>query len=411
MLREARFLTGATPSTAYTAASNAAWAAGTATKMRIQSLDDGGLVREVVKDATTQQRHYSSPAVITTTRKGSFSLSMFLGAAESDLTANPMATLLSKILGGIALPLVSRTDACDSSGVHTSTRVFASGIESSCVVGQGIKVGTRGDAKGNAEVRRVTALGTDYVDLNMALSAAPADGDAITFATTVYLDPDTVQYFDWLLLGHATADQRQAIGCQATGLALTGTGIGELPSVNATFSVADWQWVPSGDRDQLEPTAAAQGNDPPVDRGLMGLFLGDFGVTTRTAFRGGPIDIPNLGASFTAIQGYNGRNGIDGWARVPFADGLTATLSLHYDEDMPGIYDDLTNGTAKQLIFQMGHADQKCAAVDYGRCFVSSDPVPDEIDGLSGIKFGVTATEDTLATNDLTLSACRIHFF
>lgn len=401
-LRELRYLSGTTRNTTYTAADDAAWAPGTATKLRPMDFDDSGLVMGSEADTTHQQRFYSRPANIATTRGGSFSFSTYFGAAESDATANPVATLLSKIMGGIELP-TTRSYTLDSSGVHTTTRLYATGINSDAVIGQGVLV--------NGEARSITATASNYVDLNMALSAAPSDDDVATLATTVYLDEDATQeYLDFLAIGHATADQRQMLACQCTGLEVQGLGVGELPKLSYTMSVNDWQWVPSGDRDQMEPTSASQGNDPPVNRGLGGLFFGDYGVTTRAAVKGTIGGVSNL-IAYQDVPDHTGANGIGGWQKMPMGDGIQASFSLLFDEDMGGLHDDFVNQTAKQFIFQMGSTAQKCAAIELQRCYLAAAPVSTEVNGLQGVEISVTGDEGSTTTSDLTRAALRVHYF
>jgi hypothetical protein len=403
-IRELRYLSGTTRNTSYTAASNAAWAPGTAAKLRPMDYDASGLVQGSEADTTHQQRFYSRPANIATTRNGSFSFSTYLGAAESDESENPVATLLSKIMGGIASPGAGgRSQTLDSSGTHTTTRIFAAGIDSDAAVGQAVLV--------NGEARSITATGSDYVDLNMALSAAPSDGDTATISTTVYLDEDATQeYLDFLAIGHATADQRQMLACQCTGLELQGLGVGELPKLGYSMGVNDWQWVPSGERDALESTSASQGNDPPVNRGLGGLFFGDHGSTTRAAVKGAISGIGNL-IAYQDVPDHTGANGIGGWQKMPIGDGITASFSMLFDEDMDGLYTDFNTPTAKQFIFQLGSTAQKCCAIELQRCYLLATPTETDVSGLQGVEVSVSADEGTTTTNDLTRAALRFHWF
>lgn len=412
-IRELRYLSGTTANTAYTAASNAAWAAGTATKLRTTAYDDSGLEYSSEKDATLETRLFANRAPVPTLRKGSFSFSTYLGAAEADTSANPVATLLSKIMGGIASPTARTYTADDGAGSHTTTSVLddSSGMETE-VEGSAILVGTRGDGRGNAEVRRISDNATtDQLDVDMAWAGAPQDGDAIVVATTVYPDPDAAQqYLDFLAIGHATADQRQMLACMATEVSLEGAAPGELPQLNYTIGVSDWQWVASGDRDQLEPTSAPQGNNPPVDRGLAGLYLGDAGSTTRNVFCGANVSIPRIGPSYVEVPCLNGLNGQKGYAKVP-GDGWECSFDLLFDEDMTGLYDDFSAGTAKQLMIQFGHAAQGCVALDFPYCYLTMDPKPSELNGLSAVTITVRGQNTTNTSNDLTLAPFKIHFF
>ena len=407
-IRELRYRDPSGFSTTFTDASSGTWAPGTAVKLRTTAFDDSGLEFSAEPDAELQQDIYGRPAPIPTIRRGRFSFGTYLGSAESDATANPVATLLSKIMGGIDLP-TARTDTAETDSTTTMIKCTAHGL----AVGNAVLVGTRGDSAGNGEVRRVlTVDNADAFTVNMALSGAPANGAALVFSTTVYCNESaTVTPLDFLAIGGDTEEQRQMIGCLGP-FSIDQGNPGEVPQINCDFAAADWQWVPSGERDALTPTTASVGNNPPVDRGLGGFFLQDFGVTTRAVLKGGNLSIPAF-MNFGEQPDANGVNGIGGYEYLPPESGVQVSFDLLYDQDMPGLYNDFANATGaqkKQLLLQFGHTAQRCVAIDLPACYLVGDPKTSELNGLSAIAVTVAAQVGT-AGNKMSDTPIAIHFF
>ena len=391
-IRELRYVSGTTFNAAsdLAAADHADWNPGTAVKLRITAFDDSGLEYESVDDATMQTSILGKPAPIPTIRRGSFSFSTYLGAGAADTSANAVATLMSKIMGNATAPT---TKTYSASGTHDTTTIQATDIDDIGVGGL-VLVGTRGDGGGNGECRVVTASvgASNEITVFPALPAAPSDADVIVVAYRAYLDTATAhQYIDFTTIGGSDADQRQMAGCQATAVELAGTGPNEAPMLNFSMGVGDWREVASGDRDTLSTTSTPEGNDPPTDKGLGGVFFGDAASSTRNAYAIGPVSIPHLGHSHAEIPSQNGVNGIGGWCRVPRDEGFTATFSILWDDDMSGLYDDFVNGTAKYIHAQFGHAAQKCASLLMRRCFLVAAPKRVDINGLAGVEITVRA--------------------
>ena len=408
-IREVRFVSGTTFNTAHTAADNAAWAPGTATKLRVLTSDASGLVYASEEDATLEQRLFAGRSPIPTLRNGQFSFATYLEGAYTNITANPVATLLSKIMGGVASPATARTDTVEAASSTTSLNLAAHGVST----GTAVLVGSRGGGGGNAEVRVGTASDVNTFDLTMALPADPST-ETLTYSTTVYNHDTTQNYLDFLAIGDSAEDQIQTIGGMGT-FSFANISPGEVPRIEFEIMVGDWQEVPSGERDQLEPTSAVQGNQPAIDRGLGGFFLGDNGSTTRTAFKVADVSI-NPGISYEAIPDPNGINGIGGWRRVRGQPTVEFTALLEGGADpLPGFYDDFAAGTAKQLLIQFGDSNP-AAAYDMPYCFFQSAPVRAEAGQLAGVKCVLvghsppTQDTDTQATA-LQYSAQRIHFF
>jgi len=395
---ELRMLSGARVTT-HVAANDSSWDAGTATKLRHTAADVSSLVTEMVPDEAIQSDRYKDNPPLKVRDKGTFPFSVPFGGADSSIDVPASALVLSKLLGGIASP-TARSATLDSSGVHTTTKFYASGIEAMVVVGQAVLI--------NGEARRVTALGTDSVETDMALSAAPSDGDTATLSTTVYLDETETDYLSLLHIGDAAENQHNMISCWASELALSGSAVSEMLSIDATMNVDKFRIEPSGTRATLS-TTAAEGNSP-APGGIGGLFLADQASTVRTAFEAGTLALPNMGVSNEAFLSHNGLNGVGAYVKTRPADGLKLTLTIAAQQDMPGLRDDLLAGTAKQLMVMFGDSATRCVAVDMQNGYVNLDPKQADVNGLSGWEVELIASIGP-TTNALTKSPLRYHLF
>lgn len=414
-VRELRYLSGTTFNTTFTAADDAAWAAGTAVKLRPISFDASGLDYSSEADPTLESQLYRGRPNIPLIRTGGIKFGLFLEGAQSDTAANPVATLLSKILGGIQGPASSRTANAVTSG--GSTTVLAStGIGAKVYPGQAVLCGLRSEARGHGEVRVIASEATDSVTFAMAIQGAMTETlpDVGVISTTVYFDPGADQsYLDFLAIGHSAEDQLQVIGAMG-GFELADLGPGKVPKINFDLRCGDWQEVASGDRDQLEPTSAASGNAPAGSRGLGGFFLQDNGTTTRAVYKCADFSC-SPGIAYEPVPDFNGVNGLGGWQKVVSVPTWEATLLLEGSTDpLPGFYEDFVAGTAKQLLVQFGHAAQGTVAIDFPKCYFDGPPIRTDAGGLTAVKVKghgeMVAYSRSAATDSLAVSPMRIHF-
>jgi len=412
-VRELRYLTGTTFNLTHTAPDAAAWDIGTSTKLRILSLDLGGLDYSAEDDPTLEgQQHAGRPPIPTTRGPVEVKFGAWAEGGQSDGTANPMATLMSKGTGG--LQAGAATDAADSSGVHTTTKIYANGIESSVAPGQGVMVGAFGDGDGEAEVRVVSAEGANYFEVPMAYAGAVQDAAQIRICTTVFFDPTATQnYVDLVAIGKSAEDQIQTIG-GAVQFGLENLNPGQAPRLAFTVKAADWQEVASGDRATIDPDATPSGNAPATLRGLGQLCIGDNGSTTRAAYKLAEISI-DPGFEYVPVPGANGINGIEAWQLVINKPTITATLLLEGGTDpLPGFYDDFVAGTYKQIFWQAGKTAQKTFAVDMPRAYFAKPPKHKASGQFAAVEIVLVGTTAPMAAestaNYLLYSPMRWHF-
>jgi len=414
-IRELRYKAGSSITSAFTDLDQAAWAPGTATKLRITGFDASGLTYEAAEDATLQDRMYGAPNNIPTLQKGEIKFNTYLGSGSSDTDENPICTLMGAVIGDTESPTTNKTVDLDSSGVHTATRLYSSGVEAYCEPGMAVLVGVRGDGRGDGRVGVIEDTGSDYIDLKFGLPGAPSDGDAIVISHTAYLtDQSTQKFLDFAAIGYNEAsDQLNVIGCQGT-FTLSGLAPGELPQCEWIFMARDYREESSqGSVDQLEPTSAALGNRPPVNKGVGCFQFNDASGSTMKTFHISDLGIePNV--TYEPVPSPCGANGIATWQRVPGRPGASFNVTLDdSDSDvMPGLHDDFLNGTAKWLVAQFGHTAERCCAIEMQNFYLDAAPTRVDIGSLAGIN--VTGHADW-GTNDVTTelrgSSFKVHWF
>ncbi len=409
-LRQFRYRTANPFSSTFTNAAADYWNTDNSVALRVVAFDDSGLAQEGIPDETLQTRLYGHSPSVPGLRKGALTVSTYMEGAQSDLTVNPVATVLSKMLGAVQSPTNARSTTIGASS--TTTNVTVDAASTYVVRGQAALIGVKGDARGMGEVRPIVNVGTGWIELGIATNAAPTSGDAIVFSTTVYATESTLkgadrEYFETLTIGKATADQRQTVGGSGT-FQVTGLGPGELPKVDIELSAADHRWVPSLSRTSFDHSVTPSGNAPAFDRSIGLFHLGDNGSTTRTCIKAGDFTF-NPQITLEEDPGPCGVNGITGHTDTGGVPTLEATLLL--DEDMDGLATDYGAGTAKYAILQLGHTAQKCAAIEFQKCYLKDLPITAQINNLSGVKVVLEADEAYDSSSEVAGSCEKIHFF
>lgn len=405
-IRDIRLKLGTTFNTTFTAANAAGWNMGadsgdTVYRVNATSWDASALVHEGIENTQVQTSLFDSSANVPGLRTGEAKLGMYLGKGSSDTTAPFMATLLSKFFGNIANP-TAKTDLCEADCTTTVLNVTGHGMSA----GQAVLVGTRGDARGEGEVRLIKSTTTDTITLSMALSGAPSASDALVFSHTVYLDADATQaYIDFLAIGSETEDQVQGIGCMGS-VTFTGLSLGEIPGAEFSLMAADNQQVPAGERDSID-TSDGYGEEAPASKGLSGFFLQDQASSTRTAFQCANFSVdPSL--TYEAIPDMNGVNGIGGWKKV--GKSPMTTMDLLIDQDV-GLFDDFSSSTAKQLVVQYGATADNCIAFSFPYLYLTKSPTRGAINSLDSISVEMRAKKYSSGSDNLGKSPMAIHWF
>jgi hypothetical protein len=402
---EFRYLVSNTMNLTHTAPDAAGWDIGTSVKLRVHNLDKSQLAYETVPDPSIQQRARERPANIETTYTTALSFDCYLEGANTNYqVTNPIELVISEIMGGVAQPASMRTDAAEAGGDTVTLKAVAHGM----LVGQAVLVGTRGDGKGGGQVCLIDSVAdVNTIGLAHATAVAAAATDAIVYGTTCYWNTD-VAYFDFLYVGRdsTSPDQFQTLGC--VGNFTIETAEGGLPVAKFSFQGADWREVDTGDKETLDTSTAMSGDGPAADRNIGGFYIQDHGTTTRNTMQVANVMI-SANIEYAPIPDLNGVNGIGGFVKTVSAPTLEFD-ALYGDTDvMPGLEDDLHNGTAKQVLIQYGHAAANCVAVDFPMAYVDS-VVRTEVEGLAGVHVVMHGDEDTNATDRIS-SSMRVHTF
>jgi len=381
--REIRILYGTTPSTTYTAPNAAGWNPGTASLIQ-GWVDDSKLVQPGIPKRHMSQRFYSGKGFAPGREDSELSIGMYSGLAVTDAVTAPFeATLLSKFFGGLSNPAsVRKFDA--GGGTHTTTKVYVAAHD--ITAGMGVLI--------NGEARRVASVDTTYIELEMALSAAPSDGDDVVIANTVYLDQSAdVNYLDTLIMGHHAEDQIQTLAGMGP-VTLEGLGNEDLLSVLMNLTVPHWRESPSGDR-ETAPISFAEtpdnGNTAP-SLGNGAVYFGDWGVTTRNVIDCDEVKI-DPGLAFAMATSGGNFTGFKRTRGVP-----TCGFKTYVDSDF-GLHADFNAQTEKQALFQFGNVAGGCVFITLPRLRLSKKPDRATISDMRALELELEALEPTVAAS------------
>jgi hypothetical protein len=308
---------------------------------------------------------------------------MHLPGGQADTSADPAVTLLGAVMGGLEAPAVA-SDLAEAAGTVTLTNLTSHTFKENQILLAGVEDDAAGDGKC---VPIDDASNANYVTHPLALPVAAGENDVMKAGTTLYVDEANESYQDFLFIGSHVgssgtddSDQIQCIGCSGTAV-LGGFGPGETPFVEFTFMVGEWQWVNYADQASLSHTSAVQGGDPVSNAEEGQLQIQDNGTTTRRTVCGGDIEI-DLGFELVPIVCANANNGVGGWKKVRTDQGPTLSVSAYWANlaDMPGSYNDFINGTAKQVLYQIG------SAVNETVCFYMQNAYTQAVDPAARIE-------------------------
>lgn len=397
--------------TTFTAPNDSAWT--NATKLRVHDLS-ADLKYDAGKDMTVQSRFHGHPKSIETIKSGTLKFKMYLEGGSATTAPTTVATLLGKVLGGIKSPTAISDTAETSSGV-SNIKCATHGQ----VAGQAVLVGTRGDGRADGKASIIDSVLTNEYWLRPNLPVAPNNGDAIKHGHTVYFDGTVQNYEDFLLIGHYAGsgvtddcDQIQMIGCSGT-VAFGGFKPGELAFVEFTFNVGDWRNEAYATKASMTLTSAGSGGDPAGNQATGAFTIQDASLYTRTTVTGGDIEV-NPNVTIQEVKDPNGVNGRGGFIHVPSDSGPTCGITRYFG-NMPEHYDDFTDGTAKQVVFQFGHETAKTVVIDLQRAFITSVPERVEFEKSMALKLQFEAdsgqtTDESTDDYKLQDSPMRIHF-
>ena len=414
---------GSTYSDAFTALNAAGWVAAGGSPATIKAravngpIDVSGLTTPRLEDPSVRTRGRGRGIGITGKQSGSVSLQFFLNSSNAQ---DDILQLLEYVFGGRQTPTANGV-ALTSAGVHTTSKIYATGITATlgAAAGMAVLCGTRGDGRGNGEAIPIVTAETDYLELARNTSAAMADGDYVWASHTVYPDMDATQnYFEVALIGDdsTSPDQYNLIGCQATEVSIGQINLedGEMPVITLTVTPGRYRLEPAATKATISHTAPS-GADP-VALGIGGFWITDAysaSAQARGYLLGGMMEVaPNI--RHVPLQDPQRYNNIGGWRRAPGA--ATWAFTAYGDEGSPDTpvndhSDDFASDThAHQVMMQFGHAADKCSAVAIDKSFLDREPYRTELNEMLAYRYEGHA-EERATTTDLIAADVKLHFF
>lgn len=313
------------------------------------------------------------------------------------LTESWQQDLLSDALGGGDVTQVGGA----LTGSPTATSLPFSGA--TLVRGGGIRVGSKGDAKGDGQFAIVGSAITTPASLLTALPAAPAAADVLYAAQIAYPAETGHTSRRFLFAFPETNAQYILHGCQAASISFS-LPMGGIPTCTISYRVAYWQQyaktVPVVST--LEACEAA-----PIAGGSV--FYQTFGTTTRATIDPSEIgltldmglsEIPGLGAGVayqTITQMYRTQCVPTFTAKVPWS----TTYDALYDADGG-------DSTYKHILVTCNTTQKRAIGFYLPRAFIKGPrPTFEDFNGRVYHNLVFQGAESTDTTNELTRSAIR----
>lgn len=404
VLREirTRIVTAVNPTHAN--AASATWTG--ATKMLPASYDDAGLKQEGFPDDNLKTRLFDAGAPTPGLSRGTYKMSFRGLGSYANTDPTPEQILMNAVCSGIALPTTNRNVAIAAGSSTTIINIAT--CNSFMRPGQALLIGRKGDGKGNGEVKPILECNAGAAILAIACNAAPAENDPAVISTSIWPDEDGTQtYIEHLAIGAATDDQKQTVGGQGK-MGFSGLGMSERPTLDLDMTAADWRTCPTDSRASLQHAVSPQRGTVTFGKGIGLCHVGDYNTATRASFKYAEVS-HDPGLAYAEVPGPGGVNGVEGWEKVK--GNPKTTLTLLYDEDMPGLASDFGNGQAKHILIQHGHEMGKCFAIEQRKSYVD-DSCPAKAAGpLAGVVLTTHGCDDYNASSNIKSAAVVYHMF
>ena len=283
---------------------------------------------------------------------GTLTLRMYayghLTTAAGALTETTLQQLIGDGLRGNDVSMVGTTISGAASTTTTLNVADSSGVG----VGDIVRGGVKGDARGEGQAYAVASITDGAPDTIVLLTATNAAmttaGDVVHGVQMAYFDEDvTATTKSFAMLHAGTGEQWIAHGCELSGLKIT-YPMGGTPEAELTYRVADYQ------RSAITfPNATALGDDfcAPVAGGSF--FINDVGTTTRALITPSRVEL-NITLGLEPIIGPGSTLGtygfITGWVRTAF--NATVTVDKPWATDEETFWDTANQSiTAKHILF------------------------------------------------------------
>lgn len=378
------------------------------TRIPVISIDSGRPEQDRQGDQALQSRqNESAPGYLLPRAGGAFEFTVpwsgHVTTTVAGLTEHWLQDLLSDGLGGGITAGVGGTIA---SATDADTFVTAG---CTLTAGQIIRVGARGDARGDGQAGVVDTWAAQATQLLTALPAAPASPDVVYATQLAYpaeaLAAGTSKRF-FHGFGKAT-QQYHYLGCHLDGITFN-IPIGGLPTLKLRYRYAYWVRATVA-----VPTAVAMGSCKAVPIAGGSVMVQTVGTTTRALVNPAEIQLTldlGLAAQEGPASGQPDYGHINGWQRTHCVPTLSMLIPHPGATTYDALYDaDGSSTTHQHILATLSCQDGAALGFYMPRAYlVGPRPTHEEHNGLIYTRLTWRGREGTTITNDLTRSAIRL---
>ena len=315
--------------------------------------------------------------------------------AAGSTTATDLYTLLLNAVGG---------GSADSAGTDVATSTSSSEFTltgGTVESGNLIRVGVRGDARGNGQFAAVDNIAT--TTLLTALDAAPSVSDVVYAALNIYplesTGMATVASTRWLL--QTANGQWLARGCYPTSIGFSGLQVGEMPQVVISYGVSRWE-----EANETFPDATATASKDAAINAAGSCFIQDVGTTTRQKF-----DMRSWSLTIDLqVSPLKGPGGLDSYQVITGAvrTRAKASLSVTVDSEASGtntLLDMYTGDALQHVLISLNVDDGKALGFYFKNCRTVGYPTQEAIDEINRRTINFEALTGPTTTSEETMAS------
>jgi hypothetical protein len=363
-----------------------------------------GLAKDKIEVPLTQQYNNEARLDAQGPYAASFPVDVFLAGHGSTCAGAVSATVVPTFLGR-CFGQVNQGETGTTVDTPTSA-VQWSNVGGTVVAGALIRLGAIAEARGNGEFYVVNNASTMTV-LNAAADT-PNAADVVYGAETVHCN-ETLASVTTMRFNAQTDNQKYGVhGCFATGLEISGIGVGEVPRARVQMTGARF----AEESASTWPTDVASENFIPAVCTAGNVFVQTVGTTTR-AMR----QVRNLRISFEVEtfpqMGYDSDNADQTLVGVR-RGRVVPTITWQEDAEAAGtntLYDMYAAANLKHIMVSLSCADGSAMGFYLSNAkMISPRPVQNDVDGLNQVEASFKGMTGPTSTSELIHSAWRLGF-
>lgn len=375
--------------------------------------DVSKLVQAMINSARAKQYRNEVPTGIPGPMEGAeFTFQTYIvghGSTTSGATtATDFETLMAWIIGAGVVTAASGTTV-NGAGTATTITTTASGT---FAPGGLFRAGVKNDTRADGQWGVVDTCVTTTLVSETAFAAAPtsATPDVIFSAYNAYtLETSCAMTSKRLFV--KTADTQWCLhGCFVKSYSISGYNVGELPMIEVTVGVSWFEPLNA----TFPDTTALNWTTQPVPVAAGGIFLQDYGTTTRNIVDCRSMTI-NVTAGVVPLRAYNtvgAYQTIGGASRVPDQISVSLVIDAGGASANPTYWAGWLTNARKQLLCGLSTGAGSALAVYFPNlAYTGNRPTQIDSDGLNRVQVDFLAGTDTTETaSELSLSSMRWGF-